>query len=131
MNQLLFSGATFRVAEWTFTLLALAGIGVCTITAIDAHLDLRSLLRARLNGSLRATGHIARRGALASMGMHVGFAAIGITGLLGRLPAPNQYERSELVALAFIAMQAGVVYGQIRNQFDRSALRRSPGGDRP
>jgi hypothetical protein len=124
LTHLLFSAVAVRVVDWTFTLLALAGIAICTYTAIDAQLDLRAVARAGVNGSLRAAGRIARRGAIASGALHAGFFAVGLTASLGRVPPASQWSRAVLVGGVFIVVQGGIVFAQVRNQLERDALRR-------
>ena len=119
------SAAGVRVADWTFTLLALAGVAVSLITGLDAWEDLRVRARAGKNGDLATSGRIARRGAFASMLLHAGFLALGVTAVMAPLPSSARYGRAEFAAVIFIVVQAGVVAAQIRNQFDRSALRRA------
>lgn len=126
MTQAVLSPFLVRVVDWSFTLLALAGIIICIHTAIDAQMDLRVLRRSRTNGSLRSTGRIARRGALAAGFLHVGFFAVGLSASLSALPPRPVYARTVLVGGAFVVMQGAIVLAQIINQFERAALRATP-----
>lgn len=123
MTHVLFTALVVRIVDWTFTLLALAGVLICLFTAIDAQLDLRARVALGLNGTLLITGRIARRGALASMGLHLGFLLIGGTAVMGPLPPPDRYQRAVAVATIFILIQLGIVLAQVRNQIDRAHLR--------
>jgi len=125
VTAVLVSAAAVRVVDWLFTLLALVGVGVCLVTSIDAWLDLRARARAGVNGALRTTGRISRRGALASMALHLGFLVLGVAAVMGPLPPADRYERAELTGAVYVLVQACVVLAQIRNQVDRSALRRA------
>lgn len=127
MTDLVFGAALVRAVDWTFTLLALAGVLICLYTALDAWLDLRARTLAGLNGTLLTAGRIACRGAVASAGLHTGFLVIGATAVTAPLPPARTYQRAILVGSIFVAVQLGVVVAQVRNQLDRSSLRRPVG----
>jgi hypothetical protein len=123
VTQIIFSAVGVRVVDAAFTSLALIGVLVCLYTGLDAQRDLRARARANIDGGLKTTGRVARRSALASMLLHLGFFLIGLTSILGPLPATDRWQRSIVVGGAFVVVQSVIVWSQIRNQLDRAQLR--------
>lgn len=119
-----------RGVQWTFTLCGVCGVIICAYTAVDAWADLRARARLGLNGHLEIAGRIARRAAIASLGMHLGFVLLGTAALLAPLPVPTNYVRSVMIGGGFTLMQLLVVTAQVRNQLDRSSMRGLP-SDKP
>ena len=110
------------VVEWTWTLVAVTGVVVCTWSLFDSLRDRRALQSLGENGTMRRIVQMNLRSARASLLLHAFFLLLGIAAIL--TVNPN-------VSLIYVAFAGGYILVAIfnaraigLNQLDRVKMRR-------
>jgi len=110
------------LAEWTWTLVAIGGLSICSWALIDGYVD-RQALRASATDGLGATVvHMNLRSARASALLHAFFLALGILALL--TPNPPVSRSYVILASAYILVAFFNARAIGLNQLDRLKMRR-------